>query len=46
MLGAADAEVFADLFGFVAGQDVAKAVAMVERLLTDGRELGQFTVDF
>lgn len=46
VLGAADAEVFADLFGFVAGQDVAKAVAMVERLLTDGRELGQFTVDF
>lgn len=46
VLGAADTEVFSDLFRKARAQDAAGAVAKVESLTADGRELGQFVLDF
>ncbi len=46
VLGAVDTEVFRGLFQNVLAQDVAGAMADVERLVADGRELGQFVTDF
>ena len=46
VLGAVDTEVFGELLDMVLAQDVAGAMAMVERLVADGRELGQFALDF
>lgn len=46
VLGAVDTEVFSSLLRKVLSQDVAGVIAAVERLIADGRELGQFVVDF
>lgn len=46
VLGAADTEVFSGLFCKVLAQDVAGAMDSVESLTADGRELGQFVLDF
>lgn len=44
--GAVDTEVFGRLLRSVLEQDVLKAMGTVEELIADGRELGQFVVDF
>ena len=46
VLGAVDTEVFSALLGKVLAQDIAGTMAAVEGLVADGRELGQFVVDF
>lgn len=46
VLGAADTEVFSNLFRKVLEQDVSGVIANVESLISDGRELGQFVLDF
>ena len=46
VLGAVDTEVFSNLLDKVLRQDVSGAMASVEELIADGRELGQFVIDF
>lgn len=46
VLGAVDTEVFSDLLRKVLSQDISGVIAAVEQLIADGRELGQFVVDF
>ena len=46
VLGAVDTEVFSSLLDKVLRQDVSSAMASVEELIADGRELGQFVIDF
>ena len=46
VLGAADIDVFSGLLPKVLAQDVAGVIAAVEHLIAEGRELGQFVVDF
>lgn len=46
VLGAVDTEVFSRLLRQVLAQNVAGVIAEVERLIADGRELGQFAIDF
>lgn len=46
VLGATDTEVFSNLLRKVIAQDVSGAMESVEGLVSDGRELGQFVVDF
>jgi len=46
VLGAVDTEVFSELLRKVIKQDILGAVLTVERLIADGRELGQFVIDF
>lgn len=46
VLGAVDTEVFRKLFLRIMEDDVTGAVAVVEELILQGRELGQFVTDF
>lgn len=46
VLGAADTEVFSNLLRCVLDNDVTGAIAGIDRLIADGRELSQFAVDF
>ncbi len=46
VLGAVDTEVFSELLRKVLKQDTLGAVLAVEHLIADGRELGQFVIDF
>lgn len=46
VLGAVDTEVFADLLQFVLAKDVSGLMQMLEQLIMQGRELGQFVTDF
>lgn len=46
VLGAVDTEVFSNILREILAQDVTGVITAVERLVTDGRELGQFVVDF
>lgn len=46
VLGAVDTEVFSALLRRVLAQDVAGVIAAVGQLIDDGRELGQFVIDF
>lgn len=46
VLGAVDTEVFSELLRRVLSKDVAGAMQSVEDLIADGRELGQFVIDF
>lgn len=46
ILGAVDAEAFDRLLGSILEQSVGKAIGMIEELLAQGRELGQFVNDF
>lgn len=46
ILGAVDAEVFGRLLCSILEQDVPNVMKMVEELTADGRELGQFVIDF
>lgn len=46
LLGAVDVEVFGGLLSGILAQDVSGLMNFVERLVADGRELGQFAVDF
>ena len=45
-LGAVDTEVFSRLLRQIIDKDVAGAIATIEELVTEGRELGQFVTDF
>lgn len=46
VLGAVDTEVFTDLLQLVLAKDVSGVMQMVEQLIIQGRELGQFVTDF
>lgn len=46
VLGAVDIEVFHHLLDVVLKEDVSGAMTMVEDIVTTGRELGQFVLDF
>lgn len=46
VLGAVDTEVFSTLLRKVIAQDVPGVIAGVEHLIAEGRELGQFVIDF
>lgn len=46
VLGAVDTDVFSDLLRMVLSHDVAGAMAKLEELIMQGRELTQFVVDF
>ncbi|MBO5372820.1 MAG: DNA polymerase III subunit gamma/tau [Lachnospiraceae bacterium] len=46
VLGAVDTEVFSNLLRKVLSQDISSVIGAVEQLIADGRELGQFVVDF
>lgn len=46
VLGAVDTEVFADLLQLVITKDVAGLMQTLEKLMMQGRELGQFVTDF
>jgi DNA polymerase-3 subunit gamma/tau len=46
VLGAVDTEVFARLLGFVLAGEVTSCIELIEELVIEGRELGQFVVDF
>ena len=46
VLGAVDVEVFSGMFRKILAKDVIGAIALLEELLVQGREPGQFVVDF
>ncbi|MEG0806566.1 MAG: DNA polymerase III subunit gamma/tau [Lachnospiraceae bacterium] len=46
VLGAVDAEVFSDLFKKIRAQDVNGVIRLIDELIMQGREMGQFVVDF
>ena len=46
ILGAVDTSVFSRLLRYVMDQDVAGALKLVEEVVIQGRELGQFVTDF
>ena len=45
-LGAVDTEVFSRLLRQIINKDVAGAIAAIEELVIEGREMGQFVTDF
>lgn len=46
VLGAVDTEVFSRLLEHLLTADVASCIALLEEMVTKGRDLGQFVVDF
>lgn len=46
VLGAVDVEVFSGMLRKIMAKDIAGAIALLEELLVQGREPGQFVVDF
>ena len=46
VLGAVDTEVFSRLFRCILSDDVVGAIELLEELIIQGRELGQFVTDF
>jgi len=46
VLGAVDTEVFSKLLSKVLGQDIAGCIHLLEALVIQGRDLGQFVIDF
>lgn len=46
VLGAVDTEIFSKLLRAVLLEDVAGAIRLIEEMVTEGRELGQFVTDF
>ncbi len=46
VLGAVDTEIFSRLLRNVLKEDVAGAIRLLEELVIEGRELGQFVIDF
>lgn len=46
VLGAVDTEVFARMLRHILQQEIVPALAVLEELIWQGRELGQFVVDF
>jgi len=46
VLGAVDTEVFSKLLSKVLGQDIAACIHLLEELVIQGRDLGQFVIDF
>lgn len=46
VLGAVDTEIFSRLLRAVIGENVAEAIRIMEELIVEGRELGQFVNDF
>ncbi|MFW5667943.1 MAG: DNA polymerase III subunit gamma/tau [Acetivibrio ethanolgignens] len=46
VLGAVDTEVFGTMFRHIARGEAVEALELLEKLIIDGRELGQFTTDF
>lgn len=46
VLGAVDTEVFSSLLRRILGQDIVGAIEQLEKIIIQGRELGQFVTDF
>lgn len=46
VLGAVDIEVFSQMYGFAYNGQVVPALELLENLIIEGRELGQFIIDF
>lgn len=46
VLGAVDHEIFGKLFGHLIGNEVVSAIELLEEMVTEGRDLGQFITDF
>ena len=46
VLGAIDTEVFSRLLRFILNGDITSAISLLEEIVTQGRDLGQFVVDF
>lgn len=46
VLGAVDTQVFAKLLAFIKAQDTAACIRLLEEIENNGRELGQFVIDF
>ncbi len=46
VLGAVDTEIFSRLLRAIKGKDVNSAIAVIEDIVVEGRELGQFVTDF
>ncbi len=46
VLGAVDTERFSMLFRAIVNKDILDAMRQIEELVTEGRELGQFVIDF
>ena len=46
VLGAVDTEVFGRLFRYVLARDVSGCIGLLEEIVMQGRELGQFVTDF
>jgi len=46
VLGAVDTEVFSQLLSKVISQDIAGCIHLLEELVIQGRDLGQFVIDF
>ncbi len=46
VLGAVDTEVFGRLFRYVLARDVSGCIELLEEIVMQGRELGQFVTDF
>ena len=46
VLGAVDTEVFSRLFRQIVAKDITRAIGTLDRLVDEGREMGQFVTDF
>ena len=46
VLGAVDNEIFSKLLRYIIQRDVTGAIAMLEEMVTQGRDLNQFVIDF
>jgi len=46
VLGAVDTQVFAKMLSYIKEQDVASCIKLLEEIESNGRELGQFIIDF
>ena len=46
VLGAVDTDVFSELLSLVLAEQITDAIALLDRLILDGRDLTQFVNDF
>ena len=45
-MGATDIGIYSRLFGFVVNDQITQSLQVIEELVIQGRELGQFVIDF
>ncbi len=46
VLGAVDTEVFSRLLRHIMAQEITQVIGLIEEIVVEGRELGQFVIDF